>query len=416
MKKTLVCIGVCAVLSACGGGSNSASDPVQLQPLSAQQTYIGTVSFGDTISVQIDAPSAGKVTVNFVNSQFGLAGQLVGNYTIRPDGSYIVNTGFTATGNVPSALSAAANGVGLQFSLVKSSDSSNINTLSGQLTNVPNVAANNGTFLSGQVAASNNGVKTLAALAGTYSFIKLSGNYSADGVPQGDQDVDSGQIKINADGSFRACPSAAYSDICTDDQNPGTADIGTIKIDPNQTDYPGAFDMTMNGALMGRMFVSTTNGQNTLMLDQAGTNSGGTFRTGSWVLQSSTQALATNAYDGAWSCAEPDTSDTNQLLGTITPTLITISGTILTPSGPSSSPMQLSYNTTFNAATSLNSPTPVSGVNGIMSGLLSTQFAAGPVQSAMMFLPVSATQIYYLDEVNGNGFFVEGLCTKVQVM
>jgi hypothetical protein len=34
------------------------------------------------------------------------------------------------------------------------------------------------------------------------------------------------------------------------------------------------------------------------------------------------------------------------------------------------------------------------------------------VQSAMMFLPVSPTNIYYLDEVNGNGFFVEGLCVK----
>lgn len=411
MKKTLVCIGVCAVLSACGGGSNSASNPVQLQPLSAQQTYIGTVSFGDTISVQIDT-TAHTVTVNFVNSQFGLTGKLVGTYNIPViGGNYVANTGFAAIGTVPTALSAGANGMGLQFSIV--TDSNNNATLSGQMTNVPNVAANNGTYLSGQVAASNNGVKTLAALAGTYSFIKLSGNYSADGVPQGDQDADSGQIKINADGSFRACPSAAYSDICMDDQNPGTADIGTIKIDPNQTSFPGAFDMTMNGALMGRLFVSTTNGQNTLMLDQAGTNSGGTFRTGSWVLQSSTQALATNAYDGAWSCAEPDTSDTNQLLGTITPKTVTIAGTTVTPVPlGSSSPMTLSYNTTFNAATSLTLPTPVSGVDGIMSGLLSTQFAGSPVQSAMIFLPVSTTQIYYLDEVNGNGFFVEGLCTK----
>jgi hypothetical protein len=408
MKKTLVCIGVCAVLSACGGGSNSASNPVQLQPLSAQQTYIGTVSFGDTISVQIDAPSAGKVTVNFVNSQFGLAGQLVGTYnTPVTGGNYVVNTGFAALGSVPPALSAAANGVGLQFSIV--TDGNNNSTLSGQITNVPNVAANNGKFLSGQIAATNNGVKTLAALAGTYSFIKLSGNYSADGVPQGDQDVDSGQIKINADGSFRACPSAAYSDICTDDQNPNTADTGTITIDPNQTSFPGGFDMTMNGASMGRLFVSTTNSQNTLMLDQAGTNSGGTFRTGSWVLQT-TQALTSPTYNGTWSCAEPDTSDSNELLGTITPKIVTIAGTSLTPSA-APSPMTLNYNSTFNAASSSGSPQYVTGaVNGIMAGLLNSQ--ASP--SAMMFLPVSTTQIYYLDEVNGNGFFVEGLCTKVQ--
>lgn len=409
MKKTLVCIGVCAVLSACGGGSgssNNASNPAQLQPLSAQQTYIGTVSFGDTISVQIDT-TAHTVTVNFVNSQFGLSGQIVGNYTLS-GGVYSV-TSFTPSGTVPNLLSTGASAVGFQFSIV--TDSSNNATLSGQMTNVPNVTVGSGT-LSGQVAASNNGVKTLAALAGTYSFIKLSGNYSSDGVPVGDQDADSGQIKINADGSFRACPSAAYSDTCMDDQDSSTADTGTIKIDANQTTYPGAFDMTMNGASLGRLFVSTTNGQNTLMLDQAGTNSGGTFRTGSWVLQSA-QTLASGAYDGFWSCSEPNTSDTNQLLGTVTSKTVTIAGATLTPSG-SSSPMTLTYNTTFNAGASSSTPTYANGVNGIISGLLNIQTTAGTVQSAMMFLPVSATNIYYLDEVNGNGFFVEGLCTKLQ--
>jgi hypothetical protein len=410
MKKTLVCIGVCAVLSACGGGSGTPTTPqnsAQLQPLSSQQTYIGTVSFGDTIQVQLDAPSAGQVTVSFVNSQFGLAGQLVGTYTPPTIGNNYVVSGLQAIGtNVPASLSAGASTIGLTFNIV--TDGSNNSTLSGQLSNVPNVAAGSGT-LSGQVAASNNGVKTLAALAGTYSFIKLSGNYSSDGTPVGDQDADSGQLKINADGSFRACLSAAYSDTCMDDEDSTTADTGTIKIDADQTTYPGAFDMTVNGATMGRLFVSTTNGQNTLMLDQAGTNSGGTFRTGSWVLQS-TQALANGTYDGTWSCAEPDTSDTNQLLGTITPKLVTIAGSTLTPSGSSNS-VTLNYNTTFNAAASSSTPTLVTGaVNGIMSGLLYSQ--ASP--SAMMFLPVSAKSIYYLDEVNGNGFFVEGLCTKVQ--
>lgn len=404
MKKTLVCIGICAVLSACGGGSDNPSNPVQLQPLNSQQTYIGTISFGDTISVTLDT-TAQTVTVTFVNSQFGLSGQIVGNYTVS--GGIYTATNFAASGTVPAVLSAGASGVGFTFSIV--TGGTNNNTLSGQMTNVPNVAVGSSTFLSGQVAASNNGVNSLAALAGTYSFIKLSGNYSSAGVPVGDQDADSGQIKINADGSFRACPSAAYSDTCMDDQNPSTADTGTIKIDPNQTSFPGAFDMTMNGALLGRLFVSTTNGQNTLMLDQAGTNSGGTFRTGSWVLQSSTQPLTSGAYDGIWSCAEPDTSDTNQLLGTITTKIVGISGGALLPM-LSPNPMALNYNTTFNAAASSGSPTFVSSgpVNGIMAGLLYSQ--ASP--SAMMFLPVSASSIYYLDEVNGNGFFVEGLCTK----
>ena len=88
---------------------------------------------------------------------------------------------------------------------------------------------------------------------------------------------------------------------------------------------------------------------------EGGTNSGGTFRTGSWVLQSA-QTLASGAYDGFWSCSEPNTSDTNQLLGTVTSKTVTIAGATLTPSG-SSSPMTLTYNTTFNAGASSSTPT-----------------------------------------------------------
>jgi hypothetical protein len=419
MKKTLACIGVCAVLSACGGGGSSNSGTPaaqsssagtggaqQAQPLAAQQTYIGTVGFGDTISVQIDAPAKGQVTTTFIDSQFGLAGKLVGNYTVT-NGNYVVS-GFQASGTVPAALSAGANAVGMQFSIV--ADSSNKGTLTGQLSNVPNVTAGSG-LLSGQVTASNNGVTTVAGLAGTYSFIKLSGDYTSNGVPVGSQDADSGQLQINTDGSFRACPSQAYSATCMDDSNPSVADTGTIAVDPDQTDYPGAFDMTLNGASFGRLFVSTAGGANTLMVDQAGTNSSGTFRTGSMVLQS-TQALTSGAYDGTWACSEPNTNDNGQLLGNINVVTATIAGTTLTPSGSGSSPLTLNYNTTFNAGASSSTPVYASGVNGLMAGLYSNTVNGSTVQSAMMFLPVSSTNIYYLDEVNGNGFFVEGLCTK----
>jgi hypothetical protein len=421
MKKTLICIGVCAVLSACGGGGDggggggsgsngnpsptppATNTPQQAQPLAAQQTYIGTVSFGDTISVQIDAPAKGQVTTTFISSQFGLAGKLVGNYTVT-NGSYVV-TNFQASGTVPAALSAGANAVGMQFTV--SADSSNKGTLTGQMSNVPNVAAGTG-VLAGQVIASNNGVTTVAGLAGTYSFIKLSGNYTTSGVPTGDQDVDSGQIKINDDGTFRACPSQAYSPTCMDDATPSIADTGTIAIDPDQTNYPGGFDLTLNGLAYGRLFASTSGGTNTLMLDQAGTNSDGTFRTGSWVLQS-TQALTSGTYDGAWICSEPNTNDSNQLLGNIIANNVTIAGTTMTPSNPSDSPVTLTFNATFNSAASQNTLTYANGINGLAAGVLSN---TSNVQSAMVFLPVSSTNIYYLDEVNGNGFFVQGLCTK----
>ncbi|MBN3801719.1 hypothetical protein GXB81_01410 [Paraburkholderia sp. Ac-20336] len=431
MKKTLVCIGVCAVLSACGGGSGGSgstgnstsngssggngssqsgggSQAAQAQPLAAQQTYIGTVSFGDTISVQIDAPAKGQITTTFINSQFGLAGKLVGNYTLTT-GNYVV-TSFAASGTVPAALAAGANAVGMQFAVT--ADSGNHGVLSGQLSNVPNVAAGSGSqTLSGQIAASNNGVTTVAGLAGTYSFIKLSGDYTAAGVPVGSQDADTGQMQINADGTFRACPSAAYSANCMDDSDASIADTGSITVDPDQATYPGAFDMTLNGKSFGRLFASTSGGNLTLMLDQAGTNSEGTFRTGSWVFQTA-QALASGTYDGTWLCSEPNTSDNNQLLGNIVTNRVTIAGTTLTPSGQYASPFTLNFNATFNAASSSSTPTLTNGVNGLMAGLLRTTSNGSTVQSAMMFLPVSSTNLYYLDEVNGNGFFVEGLCVR----
>ncbi|WP_414441502.1 hypothetical protein [Burkholderia sp. 22PA0106] len=429
MKKTWICLGVCAVLTACGGGGDDNSGATAnsggtsgvtsgstggstggtaatAQPLAAQQTYIGSVSFGDTISVQIDAPAKGQVTTTFVSSQFGLSGKLVGSYTVT-NGNYVVS-GFQASGTVPATLSAGASAVGMQFTV--SADAANHGVLSGQLSNVPNVSAGSG-LLAGQVSASNNGVTTVAGLAGTYSFIKLSGDYSSNGVPVGTQDVNSGQMRINADGSLRVCLGAPYSNTCMDDENPNVADTGTVSVDPDQTTYPGAFDMSVNGLPLGRMFVSTSGGNNTILLDQANVNSSGTVRTGSWVLQT-TAALTSGSYDGRWVCSEPNTNDNDQLLGNIIASTVTISGTTLTPSGTSASPMTLNLNSTFNAAASTTTPTYAAGVNGLMAGLLPNVSNGKQVQSTMVFLPVSSTNIYYTDEPNGDGFFVQGLCTK----
>jgi len=92
---------------------------------------------------------------------------------------------------------------------------------------------------------------------------------------------------------------------------------------------------------------------------------------------------------------------------------VTIAGTTLTPSGQGASPMVLNLYATLNASAS----TPIysngaNDANGLLAGLPSNTSNGVAVQSAMMSLPVSSTNIYYLDEVNGNGFFVEGLCVK----
>ncbi|WP_147432244.1 hypothetical protein [Pararobbsia silviterrae] len=402
LKKALFCIGVSALLAACGGGDGSSTTPsqsvTQAQPLPSGSTYIATVSFGDTVEVKLDSPSTGYVTISFISSQFGLKDSLTGTYTQDSNTHVYSVSNFSANGSdVPAQLGSGASSVGMTFYITV--DGSNNGVLSGQIYNVPNVKAGSGT-LAGQLAGSNNGVTTVAGLAGTYSFIKLSGDYTSAGVPTGDQDADTGQIKINADGTFRACPSAPYSDTCTDDEDSSITDTGTITVDADQTDYPGAFDLTLNGVMYGRMFASTANGAVTLMLDQAGTNSDGTYRTGSWVLQTAS-TLVSGTYNGFYACTEPTLSGDTPT-GGVTQRALYINGA----QTEDSLALTLAFNTSFNAAASSVVPTPVA-ISGLMS---STYPGSGSTQSAIMFLPVSASNLYYLDEPNADGYFVMGLC------
>ncbi|WP_147432245.1 hypothetical protein [Pararobbsia silviterrae] len=402
IKKIAFCLGVCALLAACGGDGSTAATPgqsvAQTQPLPSGSTYIATASFGDTIKVQLDAPSAGDVTITFVNSQFGLSGSITSPYSTSSSGRYSAYD-FTASG-APDVLTNGASGIVFVFNIA--ADGTGNGTLNGTFGDVPNVKAGSGT-LTGQVTGSNNGVTTVAGLAGTYSFIKLSGDYTSAGTATGDQDADTGQIKINADGTFRACPSAAYSDTCMDDEDPSLADTGTIAVDADQTDYPGAFDLTLNGLMYGRLFASTANGAITLMLDQAGTNSDGTYRTGSWVLQSAS-TLVSGTDDGEFYCEEPTLGNDDVATGDISSVYTTISGTTLGFISDST----LAFNTSFSAVNSSSTPTPVA-INGLMS---TTYTNTNQTQSAMMLLPISSNAIAYLDEPAGDGFFVQGLCLR----
>ncbi|WP_322009402.1 hypothetical protein [Paraburkholderia sp. J12] len=427
IATAMLAAGLAVALAACGGGSGNtssnagppaASGSGNAAPLSAAQSYVGTVSFGDTVRIDIDQPSAGQLTLTFLDSQFGLAGTLVGPYKASGN-TYAAGTLSAGTG-APAALSTAA--AGIQLTLQIATDASHHGIMTGTLQNVPNLKANDGSHLQGQVQASNNGVTTVAALAGTYSFVKLSGNYTAGGVPQGSQDAEAGQIKINADGTMRFCSGQPWSDSCTNyDQDTGTSSptTGTIAVDPNQTLYPGAFDIVLNGSPLGRAFVSTSNGRTSLFVDQAGTNSDGTFRTGSWVLTTST-ALAAGAADGTWTCSEPGVADnSNQLTGTTQVSTERFAGTQLTPLNANGSidgtqqPVPLFYNQTFDPKASQSQLTLASSpVNGLIAGEWIGSFQNQTVTGALMFLPISATQIAYLDEVNANGFFVMGSCTQ----
>ncbi len=123
------------------GGNGGTTQPAAVQPLSGGSLYVGAVSFGDTVSVELDKPAAGQLTPRFLDSRFGLAGALVGQYVLE-DGTYRVS-GLAASGtDVPAALAAAAAAITFRFTL-------DDGVLSGALGQVPNVKAGNGALLPG---------------------------------------------------------------------------------------------------------------------------------------------------------------------------------------------------------------------------------------------------------------------------
>lgn len=137
-----------------------------------------------------------------------------------------------------------------------------------------------------------------------------------------------------------------------------------------------------------------------------------------WTLTSAT-TLAANALDGTWTCAEPGVADnSNRLTGAAQVTQIRFVGTqaqSLGANGANSqqAPASLYYNRTFDPRASQNQLTLASAaVNGLVAGEWTGTYQNASVTDALVFLPVNITQISYLDEVNANGFFVMGTCTR----
>lgn len=411
-------LALCASLSvpllfaACGGGGGDSTQPSAEQP--AVQSYTGTLSLGDTVSVQIDAPARGQLTVSFLDSEFGLAGKLVASYTSSVNGVYSATRFKAADGVVPAALASNADGVQFDFNV-------NSGALNGQIQNLPNVK--DGGLLSGQVLASATSTTNVASLAGSYSLIKLSGNFVSNGISVGAQDVDSGTIKINSDGSFRMCLSQPYSETCADDGGDGTP-TGHIVPAADQTKFPGAYDLTLTGATtpVARLFARQSNGQTTLLMDQHSVDGSGQPRTGTWIAHT-TQALTTGTYDGTWICSAPGVSDAGVMTGALTKTSATLQGSTFTlGKGGVPATTTVTYNATRSAATALTTPPllqpdwhAVPGVDGLFSGSLGD--ASGADVQPFIALPVSATQIHYLAQAGGSNsdgtaFFVLGVCNK----
>ncbi|QNK65252.1 ParB/Srx family N-terminal domain-containing protein [Variovorax sp. PAMC26660] len=363
-------VGLAALsLAACGGGSggagffpatgpvagNADAPPVALQPLAGGAQYAGTASFGDTVSITLDQPATGQLTLRFVDSRFGLAGALSASYATQADGSLLATKFAAIAGTgVPDALTTAAlSKLSLRFQLEGG-------LLSGSLAQVPNLKAADGSLLQGEVAASNQGVADVARLAGVYSFVKRTAAYNAKGVMQGGADAAFGQLSIKADGSVRACVGQAYADNCSAGQP------GKLVAEADQKTYPGALALTIDGQRIGRVMVNAQSGAATLLADEFTSAADGSFRTGTWVLQSAAVALPAtgrtqrNFVSVGASLLQTDTIDTDVKLGA-------------------------------NAAIGGAATAIVSGMNGLVAGQWSDNQKA-----ARVLLPVGKQTAYYI--------------------
>jgi hypothetical protein len=400
-------------LAACGGGGdggggnffpvagngNPNTPPVALQPLAGGSQYTGTASFGDTVSITLDQPAVGKLTLRFVDSRFGLAGSVSASYATQPDGSLLASNFAAVAGTgVPDALVAALPKLGMRFQLDGS-------LLSGSLAQVPNLKAADGSLLQGEIAASNQGVADVTRLAGVYNYIKLTTAYNAKGASQGAPASEFGQFNIKADGTVRACMGQAYADSCAGGRT------GLLAAEADQKTYPGAMALTLDGQRIGRVMVNAQSGAATLLADEfATTAADGSFRTGTWVLQSATTALAATALDGEWLCSQPELdAATGALTGRTQRNFVSVGANLL-QTDTIDTDVKLSANAGIGGAAT----TTANGLNGLVAGQWSDTQKAGRV-----LLPVGKQTTYYIGSGASTGGAagtnISGVCRVLPV-
>jgi len=361
----------CAALTACGGGNDPiaapapapAPAPAVLTPLAGGATYSGTLSFGDTVSLAVDG-TAGTVTLKFLDSRFGLAGAIASAYTVQPDGSWLASA-FTAVAGsgVPVGLTAT------QLAAVKLRLHRETDLITGTLEKLPNLKRSDGSLLQGQILASSRGAASLSALAGTYSFVRQSTGYKADGSMSVPTAVAYGQMKVATDGSVRVCDGAAYSDSCAG----GVA--GTLAAETDQATYPGALALTLGGARVGRVVVAARSGTPTLSVDAYATATDGTVTTGTWMLQGAATAAAPTALDGEWLCSQPEILASGLPSGRTLRNYVSVAGGVL-----QTDTIDTDIGLTANS------------VDGIFTG----SWKDGTKANARAFVPLSTGTVFYV--------------------
>ncbi|WP_237380647.1 ParB/Srx family N-terminal domain-containing protein [Cupriavidus sp. SW-Y-13] len=380
-------LALAATLAACGGsddngstGSNNGTGnnggtgttPAAVQPLSGGSLYVGAVSFGDTVSVALDQPAAGQLTLRFLDSRFGLAGTLVGQYTVEGN-MYRVSKLAAVGSDVPAALAAAAASITFSFTL-------DDGLLSGALGQVPNVLAGNGALLQGYVSAANRGAQ-LADVVGTYSYLRQAGDTAT-----------AGQLAIDASGAVRVCAGQGYAATCAGGQ------VGQLSADADQTRYPGAYTLTLAGSKVGRVFVGRQQGNVALFVDETGAST--SAATGNWVVRPAT-ALAANGVDGDWLCSEPELDDANVATGRTRRNIVSVAGNTLAADNIPVD-VALSYNSVGGAT-----------ANGLLSGNWQETVVSQSQSGSLTWLPVSRNLAYQLRQVPGSSRQLPAVCAPL---
>jgi len=369
-------------------------------------TYLGVISFGDTIAVTLDAPAAGQVRIRFSDSAFGLAGAVIGNYARSGDVYTVSGLKADDAEPPPAFVTALLSSVTATFTVSGT-------TLTGEIAGLPKQLGNG--KLTGQVTASSVTAPVSATdLAATYTFVRAQSTYYTSSGNLQVQYGYGGQMRVGADGAVRMCQTSAYSDAC------GMGLTGTLVL-ADQTSYPGAYTLTLGGKVWGRVFARRENGVTTLYFDHNQMDTGGNRIAGSGVFRQA-QTLTMNQVAGQWVCRQPGVSYDAPtgiglrvaLDGSVQEETLTIDDAGLIVSARTN----LSAAVTLNAANNLIGMMLPAAVPGVLSVNWISQEAASGLRT-QVFMPIDAQTMAYYAEVNAKAsdpvqwtYIAQGMCRK----
>lgn len=281
----------------------------------AATPYSGVAAFGGTISVIVDAPAAGKLTLRFDESPYGLAGNAISTYKLA--GGLYTARQFESDPLHPVPESMKRRLARLQLTFRTAGD-----TLTGDIARLQNPGTRTPAQLAGPIhASSRRTLPPLSALAGTYSFLRHGGTYTSytGRLRNGTQVAQAGQMLLDAAGNLRACPGQTYRDGCA-------GMIGARLRPADQTRWPGAFDVLPVAGdaadadaqqleqTLGKLFVAArADGGWTLFRGDSIPNVS-SVRVDTWIMRPS-QELAGAAINGPWRCRHASVPPTEAGVG-----------------------------------------------------------------------------------------------------